>query len=307
MADMQKKSIHIDPDTGATFLALPKPGSTTVQFLAPSIHHVETDEYRDELRLIGRFGSTRGEVTIDATPRTVKDWTPERIVVDLPPTGAGSCGPVQVLVRGLKSNVRQLTEWTMELDYTYTLLEAHGLKVAGLGRIRLRADVGATREAPGEEPAQPVRHTIATRESNLPLVASGSLPAGPCTIVWSGSAVYPAIPLVANDRELSAYLKVDTATRRASLGLALGAARPDFTQSGCNSTTNFQAGFGSLAEKVMFPFPVENSTVMIPLHALSLRFDEHYGLGAGQFETVMVRLKWQAIAANHPPLETDGV
>ena len=307
MADMQKKSVHIDPDTGAAFLALPKPGSTTVQFLAPSIHHVETDEYRDELRLYGRFGSTRGEVFIDATPRTIKDWTPERIVVDLPQSGAGSCGPVQVLARGLKSNVRQLTEWTMELDYTYIMMEAQGLKVAGLGRIRLRADVGATREAPGEEPTKPVRHTIATRESNLPLVASGSFPAGPCSVVWSGSAVYPAIPPAGENRVLSAYLKADTAVPRGSLGLALGAATPDFAQSGCNATTYFQAGFGALAEQMMFPSPEENSTHMIRMHAISLPFDEHYGVSAGTFSTVLVRLKWQAIVANHPPLAADGV
>jgi hypothetical protein len=309
MADMHKKKIDLDTDangdTKAVFLALPKPGSTTLQQLAPSIHHVEPDEYRDELRLYGRFGSTRGEVFVAGAARTIIDWTPERIVVDLPQAGDGSKGAVQVQVRGLKSNLRQLTEWTMALDYTWVQMEAQGLKVAGVGKIRLRADLGKTREAPGEEPAQPVRNTIATRDSNLPLVASGSFPVGPCAIHWSGSAVYPAIRPAGTPRLLTAYLQADTAKRKAALGLAIGADNPDFLQSGC-TTSNFQAIFGPLVEQANFPSPVD-STVTIPLHALSLAFDDGWAIGPGFFESLLVRLKWQVAVANHPPLATDAV
>ena len=309
MGDMQRRTPRVDLDPGETkavFLALPRPGSTTLQQLAPSIHHVEPDEYSEQLRLHGRFGSTRGEVFIDGSPRTIVDWTPERIVVDLPQTGTGSHGPVQVKVRGLKSNVRQLTEWNLALDYTWIQMEAQGLKVAGVGKIRLRADVGLTREAPGEEPAKPVRNTIATRDSNLPLVASGSYPVGPCAIQWSGSAVYPAIKPPGTPRELIAYLQADTAKQKGSLGLAIGAATPDFLQSGC-TTANFQAIFGPLMEEVSFPAPMENVPVTIALHALSLRFEDGWAIGAGFFQSVLVRLKWQVAVANHPPLATDAV
>lgn len=308
MSDMHRKKVDLDPapDSKAVFIALPKPGSTTLQQLAPSIHHVEPDEYRDELRLYGRFGSTRGEVFVDGSARTIVDWTPEKIVVDLPQTGAGSKGAVQVKVRGLRSNLRQLTEWTMALDYAYIPLEAQGLKVAGLGRIRLRADLGKTREAAGEEPTAPVRNAIATRDSNLPLVASGSFPAGQCTLVWSGSAVYPAIKPAGTPRELTAYLQADTAKKAASLGLAIGAANPDFLQSGCGPSTNFQAIFGALMDEGVFPSPVD-STVTIPLHALQLTFDDGWAIGPGFFESVMVRLRWQVAVANHPPLATDAV
>jgi hypothetical protein len=306
MGDMQKKKLHLDPNNGAVFTALPNPASTVKQVLAPSIHHVEADEYLDELNLYGQFGDVQDKVFIDSVQRPIKHWDPEHIVVDLPAPGAGSCGPVQVEVRGLKSNLRQLTEWRLPLDYTWIVMEAQGLKVTGIGNIRLRADVAGSRDVPGDAPIQPVRYTIATRESQLPLTASGSFPAGPCSVNWSGSATYLAIPPPAYRHILMAYLKVDTTARRGSLGLALGAPQPDFTQSGC-TTSNFQAIFGPLNEQVSYPSPVKNSTDVIPLHSLSLPFDEHYGIAADTYSTVLVRLKWDPVVANHPPLPTDGV
>jgi len=306
MGDMQKKGVHVDPNNGATFLALPKPASVVKPVLAPSIHHVEADEYLDELKLYGQFGDQQGEVSIDGVVRHIRRWEAEHIVCDLPATGKGSCGPVQVKVRGLKSNLRQLTEWTLPLDYTWIVMEAQGLKLTGVSNIRLRADVAGSREAPGDAPIQPVRYTIATRESNLPLTASGSYPAGQCSIDWSGSATYVAIPPAGYRHILMAYLKVDTAARRGSLGLALGAPTPDFTQSGC-TTSHFQAIFGPLNEQVSYPSPVANSTDLIPLHSLSLPFDENYGIAADTYSTVLVRLKWNPVSAHHPPLPTDGV
>jgi hypothetical protein len=104
---------------------------------------------------------------------------------------------------------------------------------------------------------------------------------------------------------LTAYLQADTAKRKAALGLAIGADNPDFLQSGC-TTSNFQAIFGPLVEQANFPSPVD-STVTIPLHALSLAFDDGWAIGPGFFESLLVRLKWQVAVANHPPLATDAV
>lgn len=306
MSDMRKKNLHIDPGSGSKFVALPKPAATSVPELAPSIHHVAVDEYADRLKLHGRFGSTTGNVTVDQVELKVIEWTPERIVCELPRSGRGSAGPVRVEVRGLKSNWRQLSEWTLKLDYTWKVLEAQGLKVSGPGTIRLRADVGPTREAPGEAPAQAARYTIATRESNQRMVASGSMPTPQCTVVWTGSATYQAITQAGDDDLLVAWLALDTRARQGSLALGIGSMVADFTQSGCGAATKFQAGYGVLDEQIMYPSPVEGSTDMIPVHALRLGFDADWRLRPGRFEDLMVRLVWNEVVPRFPPTADDG-
>lgn len=306
MGDMHKKQLDIDPGSGSKFVALTKLPRTKVQELAPSIHHVTVDEYTDRLKLHGLFGTTAGKVTVDGLELKVIEWTAERLTCELPRTGRGSAGPVRVEVRGLKSNTRQLSEWTLKLDYTWKVLEAQGLKVAGLGTIRLRADVGPTREAPGEAPAQAPRHTIATRESNQTMVASGALPTPQCTLVWTGSATYHAITQAGDDNQLVAWLALDTRARQGSLALGIGSMVADFTQSGCGTTTKFQPGFGVLDEQIMYPSPVEGSTDMIPVHALRLGFDADWRLTPGRFEDLMVRLAWDEAVPRFAPSPDDG-
>jgi hypothetical protein len=306
MGDMQKKSLHIDPGEGAVFRALPNPASAVKQLLAPSIRHVEVSEYMDELRLIGRFGSQEGEVTVDGQKRTIKKWEPETIVVDLPRTGSGSRGAVQVTVRGVRSNLRQLTEWTIPLDFTYVLMEQAGLTIDGVGTIRLRADVGASRDVPGEPPVQSDRYAYDTRDSQLPLVAKGSYPTPKCTLVWTGQATYKAIPEAGYRHILTAYLKVDTAARKGWLGLALGTPSPDFMQTGCGSIDGIQPGFGTIDAQVWYPSPLDGSTDQIPLHSIALGFDTNYRIGAGRSETVLTRLVWPEVAPVAPPLDSDG-
>lgn len=306
MGDMQKKSLHIDPGEGAVFLALPNPVSTAKQLLAPSIRHLEVNEYMDELRLVGRFGSKEGEVTIDGQKRAVKKWEPERIVVDLPRTGTGSRGPVQVMVRGIQSNLRQLTEWTIPLDYTYVVMEQFGLKIDGPGTIRLRADVGGSRDVPGEPPVQSIRYAYDTRDSQLPLTARGSFATPKCTLVWTGQATYKAIPEAGYRHSLIAYLKIDTTAKQGWLGLALGAPSPDFVQSGCGSSDGIQPGFGPMDAQVWYPSPLDGSTDQIPLHSLALSFDANYRIAAGRSETVLTRVVWPDVAPASPPLPTDG-
>ena len=306
MGDMQKKSLHIDPGEGAVFRALPNPASAVKQLLAPSIRHLEVNEYLDELQLVGRFGSLEGEVTVDGQKRTVKKWEPERIVIELPRTGTGSRGAVQVTVRGIKSNLRQLTEWTIPLDYTYVVMEKFGLKIDGPGTIRLRADVGGSRDIPGEPPVQSLRYAYDTRDSQIPLTARGSFPTPKCTLVWTGQATYKAIPEAGYRHSLIAYLKVDTTAKKGWLGLALGAPSPDFVQTGCGTSDGIQAIFGPMDEQVWYPSPVENSSDQIPLHSLALSFDANYRIAAGRSETLLTRVIWPDVAAASPPLPTDG-
>jgi hypothetical protein len=216
-----------------------------------------------------------------------------------------------VKTRNLKSNLRQITEWTTPLDYRYIVNEARGQVVSGSGPIRLRADVGDTREAAGDVPVPPLRYTTAARGSVLPLTASGSFPAGPCSLDWSGSASYEALPPPGSKRRLIAYMKADGVAHVAMLGLALAADQPDFVQSGCTQS-RFQAGFGTLHEQVSYPTLIENNNDQIPLHSLRLAFNDHLGfadhfsIGAGSFESVLVRLKWQEVVPRFAPLPSDG-
>lgn len=306
MGDMQKKSLHIDPGEGAVFLALPNPASTAKQLLAPTIRHLEVSEYMDELRLVGRFGSKVGEVTVDGHKRTIRTWEPERIVVDLPRTGSGSRGAVQVTVRGVRSNLRQLTEWTIPLDYTYVVMEQFGLKIDGPGTIRLRADVGASRDVPGEPPLQSLRYAYDTRDSQIPLTARGSFPTPKCTLIWTGQATYKAIPDAGYRQSLMAYMKVDTTAKQGWLGLALGTPSPDFVQSGCGSSEGIQPGFGTMDAQVWYPSPLDGSTDQIPLHSLALSFDADYRIAAGRSDTVLARVVWPEVVPASPPLPTDG-
>lgn len=306
IGDMTKKSFEIDPNTAAVFQALPNPGSTNKQLLAPSIRHVEVNEYTDELRLVGRFGSKEGEVTIGGHKRQIKKWEPERIVVDLPRTGDGARGPVQVLVHGVKSNLRQLTEWTIPMHYTYAIMEHVGLVVDGPGTVRLRADVGGSRDVPGEAPVQTTRYAYDTRDSQFTLTGRGALPTPQCTLVWTGQATYKAIPEPGHPHSLMAYMQVDTVAKKGFLGLALGAPTPPFFQTGCGTTDGIGAHFGTLDAPVSYPTPLEGSNDVIPLHSAALSFGPDYRLVAGRSETLVARVVWPEVVPVAPPLPTDG-
>jgi hypothetical protein len=306
MGDMAKKKLETDPNTSAVFQALPSPGSTHKQLLAPSIHHVDVNEYLDELRLVGRFGSQAGEVTIGGRKQRIKQWEPERIVVDLPRTGDGSRGAVQVLVHGVKSNLRQLTEWTIPMNYTYAIMEHVGLVVDGPGTVRLRADVGGSRDAPGEAPVQTTRYAYDTRDSQFTLSGRGALPTPKCTLLWTGHATYKAMPESGYPHSLMAYLQVDTITKRGFLGLALGAPTPPFFQTGCGTSDGIGAHFGTLDAQVSYPSPLDDRTDLIPLHAAALSFDPDYRIVAGRSETLVARVVWPEVVPVAPPLATDG-
>jgi hypothetical protein len=213
---------------------------------------------------------------------------------------------VQVTVHGVKSNLRHVTEWTIPLDYTYVVMEQFGLKIDGPGTVRLRADVGASRDAPGELPVESVRYAYDTRDSQIPLTARGSFPTPKCTVVWRGQATYRAFPEAGHRQSLMAYMKVHTSARKGWLGLALGTPSPDFVQSGCGSSDGIQPGFGTMDMQVLYPSPVEGSTDQIPLHSLALSFDQNYRIAAGRSETVLARLVWPDVRPVSPPLPTDG-
>jgi hypothetical protein len=217
IGDMKKKTFEVDPNTAAVFRRC-RTGQH--QQAAAGAEHPP----RRGQRVHGRAAPDRplrqqGRRSHDRRPQAAdQEVGAERIVIDLPRTGDGSRGPVQVFVHGVKSNLRQLTEWTIAVDYTYAFMERFGLVVDGPGTVRLRADVGGSRDVPGEAPVQTTRYAYDTRDSQFTLTGRGSLPTPKCTLVWSGHAVYKAIPEAGYPHSLMAYMQVDTGPSRAFSG-----------------------------------------------------------------------------------------
>ena len=136
---------------------------------------MQVNEDKEKLTLIGEFGAEQPKVTVGGTALAPKTWSAEKIVAPLPQKGPGSSGDVVVEVRGVKSNARQLTEWSMPLKYVWINAGGKtGWKVEGSGTIRLRADVGGYRVVPGEAPKYILRGGAPTKDSALPVTASGS-------------------------------------------------------------------------------------------------------------------------------------
>jgi hypothetical protein len=185
-------------------------------------------------------------------------------------------------------------------------MEQFGLKIDGPGRVRLRADVGGSRDVPGEPPVQSVRYAYDTLDSQIPLTARGSFPTPKCTLVWTGQATYKAFPEPGYRQSLIAYMKVHTSAKKGWLGLGLGTPSPDFVQTGCGTSDGIQPGFGTMDDQVMYPSPVEGSSDQIPLHSLALSFDENYRIAAGRSETLLARVIWPDVKPESPPLPTDG-
>jgi hypothetical protein len=90
----------------------------------PRIDSMRVDEWRRELAIYGDFGDALGVVRCDTVPLLVKTWTATTIVVSIPDTGRGSCGPVVVGARGYSSPARVLGElrgyWSGGLNQVMT-------------------------------------------------------------------------------------------------------------------------------------------------------------------------------------------
>lgn len=311
MEELADKGLDRDPDSSAVFVLRASGDAPTVM---PGLKEMVVDEFRDELVLVGDFGPREttgpnvGRVTVDGHERSVLSWTATRIVCALPRSGAGSAGAVRVQVGEHRSNVRWITRWTTTLNYGWEDPARPGLRVAGVGTIRHRADVGRTRAKPGEAPEAPVRYAVATRDSSLPLQASGSYTDGPdCTFTWSGAMTYPGTHLT-NGHVFFADLKIDTDTRTGALGLALGATGPDFTESGCSrDPARFAVVFLEMHRIEQFGRYNNGTTVMVPMPALDVSFGADFTLAGGSFERDQMHLSWTSAAPEFAPQPDDAI
>ena len=305
-----------DAATGADLVPFPRAGGNSI-LLDPSIQELIVNEYDETLKLKGAFGSKQGKVTVGNGELVLRSWAWDTIVCALPSTGPGSNGDVVVEVPGeqgrtRKSNVHQLTEWSIPLHYLWSSAYGlSGLKFEGTGKLRFRADVGSYREKPGASPVYPLRGMVPTKDSSLPLTGSGSHTDGSCTTTLSGAGVFPSatggapVSLV-----LVAQAKVDAnSPHLGGLGLAFGAAQGalpfkfTFTGTGCTTSTPVAPTFGLLEDLIDFPSP-DGSGPTLLLPGLSLTWDSQFRIPAKKFTDGSaggaLTVEWQQ-AVSPPP------
>ncbi len=122
--------------------------------LTPSIEYIDMRDYDSEMHIKGLFGENPGKdgiVTVDEIPVPV-EWSEELLICHLPHTGRGSSGDVVVSVRGNKSNVVPLSDWTIPLNVSFDQL---GMTTEAILNLRIRADIHSYRSKPGESPRPP--------------------------------------------------------------------------------------------------------------------------------------------------------
>ncbi|HET9292846.1 MAG TPA: IPT/TIG domain-containing protein [Gemmatimonadales bacterium] len=278
---------------------------------APWLAYVLINEYDDQAVLRGVFVDPPGDmptVMIGGLEAAIVTWNKSEIVCDLPPSGSGAAGDVFVLVAGRKSNVRQITEWTVPMRYKFAFASLPGLQVDGPVYLRFRADVGEYRDTPQGTLRKPTRGAVATRDSEAPLTASGQVPTdSDCFVSWQGQADFVS---VANgpglDRILAAWLKVDGGTRTGALGLGLGVLPPmpfvmvvECPES--TSTVDLAVTFGLLDGAETFPSPDPSRPDVGPFAAIQIDFGPDYGIPAGVRQDEVMRLEWDAAQPAFPP------
>lgn len=312
MPDMAAKGVDTDPAKGAKLVAIPNPKNNKSHILAPGIRQLKVDESADMLVLYGDFGSTEGKVFIGGVETKVIKWENGRIRCELRrPGNLGSCGPVFVRVGDRKSNVRQLTQWTTNLNYRFEDVDRPGLVLQGSAVLHHRADIGKLRDNPGEAPRNAVGYAIASADSALTLTAGGSHPQPPdCVITWNGSMTYPGFPddNDPNGHCILAYFKIDTATQKGALGLAIGSQVPDFKENACHGFTYpFAPPFTELNGEQSFERETAIGPIVVPLPALNVDFDSDFTLIGNTYSANGLTLRWSSATPQYPPTPTDAI
>lgn len=313
LAEMRAQGLDLDPLVGAQFVAVRNPLAADVQILAPAIHHCDVIEASEGLMLHGHFGSVPGRVEVGGQALNVVLWEKHKIHCQLPRSGPGSAGPVQVFVGAVFSNFRHITHWQVPVQLEFTDDSRPGLRVQGQGQIGLRADIGPRRDAPGAAPYRPVVYALAMAGSSIRCTAGGSYGGPPCTTTWSGSEDYttgyaddtgglPRAPLIC-------WFKLDTATGSAALSLAFGmrsAGDQPYLESGCGTPVRFVRPIAPLDGEMHFSNP-GLEYVSHELDALQLHAGSDHTLQRRGFLSEEMGLVISRAVPNHPPLASDEV
>lgn len=316
MQDMAKKGLIIDKVTGGRLVATPGPSLRYPPIFAPSIRYVQVDEDNEKLTLVGEFGADPGKVTVGGTALAHETWSAEKIVAPLPQNGPGSSGDVVVEVRGVKSNARQLTEWSIPLKYEWINAGGKtGWKIEGSGTVRLRADVGGHRVVPGEVPKYIPRGGPLTKDSSVKLTGSGAATSGGCTEKLEGTSTHDRQGGEGTGVGLVSRFVIAGDTKKGGLGLLMSvpAARIMVTRTGsstsCSGSYAFPSTFGKLDGVLSLPGDQSDNPEPMMFFGLEFTLDANYAIppktkssaDAGGTLTV----SWTAATVKTPPRNTD--
>lgn len=298
------------------------PGDATFGLFAPSIAYVLIGEVDQQAHLFGLFGNPPADqrkVTIGGAEATVISWDSRAIVCSLAATGSGSAGDVQVVVQGRKSNLRQITRWT--LTGTYQMKgEEPPHQIDGALTLVFRADIGEYRKEPGNVFIRPTRYATAAKHSEIHLEAKGilSTPCDPGTerIIWSGSGSFPASENEAPAMTV-AYLSVDSILQVGALGVVYGMRdmdqfplkmRYEPCDGGAVEFPLAPAPPGPVeVDPLMFGSPLDErlpdgTRLEFPLPGQSFSMDTDWGISAGNMQSELESsMKWNRTPAEFPP------
>jgi hypothetical protein len=315
------KDRYVDAE-GNLVQLLPSFAKADSALLAPTIRQVIVDEYAQEMKLYGAFGSDEGQVMVGKTACAVKpgEWASDKITCTLPSEAKGD---VVVEVRKLKSNPRPLTEWQFPIKYTWSSYFTADPVVmfSSANSIRYRMDVSGYREKPGETPTYPKLGTWPVTESSMKIIGSGTGPLASCTATLTGSVDFPTIPAKTYkpDFFLQAPLLVDTASKTGALGLVLGLPKSTGTNSPwklivCGGSVDAAPTFGNLQTQMSFPQSSdENAPYIVPSPALSLSFGTDFEILTSSFSSAAatggtIQVVWPTTAPTSPPdPNADGI
>jgi hypothetical protein len=250
-------------------------------------------------------------VQINGQDVAIDDWSEKQVKVKLARTGPTSAGEVVAFVRDHASNPRRITQWTLPMQYRFAMPSQAPLQVSGPVKLRLRADVGESRSAPGKAPTKPVRFAGPTRDTQAVLTASGSRADSDCTDSYSGAATLvaggfdPATPIV------SVFARLDSGLKQLALAILLGASPPlpwvysEQCPSGTVSSA-FAPVFGLVpGPYAEFDSPLEDGTAGVSMPAMLLTLGEDFSVQAGSstetYPDLTIHFDWPAAPAQYPP------
>jgi hypothetical protein len=163
--------LGIDHSSGSTIVFDPPDAGSSCGLLIPSIKRLVINEQKKELFIVGIFGDdkTKGSVTIDNKPLSVKEWSEKQITCEI---GPDDYGKVRVVYGDHKSNPVNLSLW--DLKVTFTMEGPQSLHEKLEINCPFRADLHSFREKPDDEDV--IREgfdIIPTRNAKVVYEASG--------------------------------------------------------------------------------------------------------------------------------------
>ena len=258
LENMAKKGLDVDTGSNAKLSAFVNPALAHPPIFAPSIRVAAIDEINGLLTLYGYFGADRDTVTVGGEKLNVVSWAADEIVANLPLTGAGSIGDVLVEVRGVKSNARQITQWSVQVDFTQSVPLFGSFQYKGSGTMRFRGDIAGWRTEPGGTVKYVERGGFPTKDSKISVTASGSWNLPGCTSTLSGSWDYVSIAatngLSTGNPVTRALFGVRADTKAAAYGFSLEGELLPHVVTACDGKKTYTiASMGKLKGQILLP------------------------------------------------------